>query len=147
MEYGIEQLIPQRAPIRMVDCLLEADAGQAVTGFVVREDNCFLEDGRLAEAGVMEHIAQSASALAGYIALSQGATRPPVGYIGEIKNFRCLRCPRVGEELRTTVVTGARVGGISLIQGEARVGGELVATTQMKIFIHPNDRSGDVSGE
>lgn len=67
-KYEIEQLIPQRAPFRMVDELLNVDGETAVTLFVVQQDNYLLDsDGVLAEAGVIEHIAQSASALAGYL--------------------------------------------------------------------------------
>ena len=91
----ITRLIPQRAPILMVDALLEAQDDTATTCLTIRPDNYFLdEDGRLDETGLIEHIAQSASALAGYKALRAGAAQPPVGYIGEVKKFRCLRRPR-----------------------------------------------------
>ena len=40
-------------------------------------------------------------------------------------------------ELRTTVTMGAEVGGVTLLSAETRVEGEVVADTQMKIFVEP----------
>ena len=135
-DIDIRKLLPQREPILVVDCLMEAGEGRAVTSFTVPEGHVFLEDdGTMAEVGLMENIAQSASALAGYAALLRGAEVPPVGYIGEIKRFQCLSCPHVGETLETTVTFGAEVGGVSIVDGEVRVGEMVIARTKMKIFV------------
>ena len=132
----IDRLIPQRDPILMVDRLLEAQDDTARTCLTVRPDNFFLdEDGRLDETGLIEHIAQSASTLAGYKALHAGAARPPVGYIGEVKRFRLVRRPQAGEMLVTTITLGVETGGVSLLTGETQAAGQTVAATQMKIFI------------
>lgn len=134
----IKELLPQRTPILMVDELLEANGEEAQTSFAVRPGNFFLdEEGRLEASGLIEHIAQSASAFAGYMARLAGATEPPVGYIGEVKNFLCHHRPQVGDELRTTIRLGPEAGGVMLLSGETRVGGKIVAETQMKIFIRP----------
>lgn len=132
----ITELIPQRAPILMVDALLRADATGAETAFRIPAAHRFLDDdGCLTEVALIEHIAQSASAQAGYMTWQAGATVPPVGMIGEVKKFRCLRRPAVGEMLRTTITMGPEVEGVTLISGETRVGEEVVATTKMKIFV------------
>lgn len=132
----IEELIPQRSPILMVDELLEADSEKATTCFTIRPDNLFIGvDGLLEETGLIEHMAQSASALAGYMDVLAGAERPPVGYIGEIKHFHCYRCPHIGDKLYTTVRLGTEVNGVTLVMGESHINGEVVADTQMKIFV------------
>lgn len=134
----IERLIPQRDPIRMVDELVGVDGDEAVTRLIVREDNYFIEDdGRMLEAGLIEHIAQSASAFAGYRAIAAGATAPPVGYIGEIKKFHCYDRPQIGDELDTKIVMGSELAGVTLVTGEVRISDQVVADTQMKIFIRP----------
>lgn len=139
IDVAMERLIPQRDPIRMVDRLVEVDGGTATVALSVRPDNYFMEDdGAMAEPGLIEHIAQSALALAGFRALASGAPAPPVGYIGEVRKFRCYRRPRVGEELRTSVVWGDTVGDIALVSGESRVGDERVAEVGMKISIPKN---------
>ncbi len=135
----IEALIPQRDPVLMVDELLEASDDAATTSLTVRDDNFFLdEEGKLAETGLIEHIAQSASALAGYRALRSGAKEAPVGYIGEVKKFRCFRRPAQGEVLHTEIRQGAEVNGVAIVDGKVEVGGELVAQTQLKIYVKPD---------
>lgn len=132
----IEELIPQRSPIMMVDELLKVVGDECTCRLTVREDNFFLEeDGQMAEPGVIEHIAQSASAFAGYRAVAEGATEPPVGYIGEVKNFRLYRRPRLGDDLQTTITMGATVAGVTIINAATLVGEETIAETQMKIFV------------
>ena len=132
----IKNLIPQRSPIMMVDELLEAHDDVASCSLTIREDNFFLEsDGAIAEPGVIEHIAQSASAFAGYDALHSGATEPPVGFIGEVKRFRLYRRPCKGETLVTTITMGPTVSGVTIISGETVSGEETIATTQMKIYV------------
>ncbi len=132
----IRSLIPQREPILLVDALTGVEGDTARTCLTVRRDNCFVgDDGLLSEPGLVEHIAQSASAFAGYKAAEAGASAPPVGYIGEVRKFRCYRCPRVGEELRTAVTFGPEVDGVTVLTGETRAGGETVACTQMKIYV------------
>lgn len=132
----IFKLIPQRSPIMMVDELLEAHDEEAKCCLTIRENNFFMEpDGMIAEPGVIEHIAQSASAFAGYQAMEAGATEPPVGYIGEVKRFKLMRRPKLGEKLVTTIAMGPTVGGVTIISGTTVVGEETIATTQMKIYV------------
>ena len=120
----------------MVDELLKVVGDECTCRLEVREDNFFLEvDGQMAEPGVIEHIAQSASAFAGYCAVADGATTPPVGYIGEVKNFRLYRRPKLGDVLQTTITMGATVAGVTIISGTTLAGEEMIAETQMKIFV------------
>ncbi len=135
---NIKQLIPQRSPIMMVDELLCVNGDEAQCRLAVREDNFFLEsDGFIAEVGIIEHIAQSASAFAGYRAVvEEGATEPPVGYIGEVKNFHLIQRPAAGDTLITTITMGPTVDGVTIISGECKKeSGEVVADTRMKIYV------------
>ena len=102
----------------------------------VRQDNFFIDSDKLmAEPGLIEHIAQSASAFAGYRAIAAGATEPPVGYIGEVKNFHLYSRPKIGDVITTTITMGPEVEGITIIRGTSTVNGVTVADTSMKIFI------------
>lgn len=146
MEIEITDLIPQRAPIMMVDALLQANDEEATCMLTVREDNFFLEtDGNMAEVGLIEHIAQSASAFAGYRAIADGATEPPVGYIGEVKNFHLYQRPQLGDTIVTTITMGPTVEGVTIIRGETKKktgpndAETIFANTTMKIFID-NDK-------
>ncbi len=143
----IRQLIPQRSPILMVDELLHTDGEQAHTCFTIRQDNFFLddEDGTLDESGIIEHMAQSASAFAGYKAVTAGATEPPLGYIGEVKKFHCHLRPKSGDCLHTIINMGVEVNGVTMITAQTFIADDasaeitadstLAAETKMKIFI------------
>ncbi len=139
MDVDIRRLIPQREPIMMVDELVSVEGDEATTRLGVREDNFFmLPDGKMTEEGLIEHIAQSASAFAGYKALQAGEPDPPIGYIGEVKRFRCHFRPSKGDILSTTITMGAEVDGITIISGVTLVGDRTAAETQMKIYVeHP----------
>ncbi|MDR0844491.1 MAG: hydroxymyristoyl-ACP dehydratase [Tannerella sp.] len=130
----VQELIPQRAPIVMLDAFFEGDDTDAVTGLTVQPDNLFCSNGRLAEPGLIEHIAQSASALAGYSSYRRQQPAP-VGYIGEVKKFRIFRLPEAGEQLRTSLHILSEVMNVSLLSAETKSGEETVASCQMKIFI------------
>ncbi len=129
----IKQLIPQRYPFMMVDEFEQRDDNSAVTALTVRPDNYFITyDGAMAETGLIEHIAQSCSALAGAKSTSEHA---PIGMIAEVKNFLCQRRPQVGERLDTTVTFGFSFGQMTLAHGVTTIGEEQVAEVDLKIFV------------
>lgn len=137
--YDINRLIPQRDPIKMIDSLIDANEVMAITTLLITSNNYFVStEGIMAEAGLIEHIAQSASAQAGFLAISEGRKKTPVGYIAEIRDFKCYRYPLVGEELRTTISVDDIIGNITCISGKTRTDKELIAETKMKIYIGDN---------
>ena len=137
---GIKELIPQRCPMIMVDTFYGATESEADTGLKVLDDNLFCSDGLFVEPGLVEHIAQSASAFAGYQAKVKN--KPvPIGFIGEVKKFRINFLPRMGDELRTHIRIISEVLGVSLLNAETKVDGEIAAQCQMKIFIKPDDNN------
>ncbi|MBO4622076.1 MAG: beta-hydroxyacyl-ACP dehydratase [Paludibacteraceae bacterium] len=127
-------LIPQRPPIVMVDLLQDVTEEGALTGLLIQEDNLFLQDGKFSEPGLIEHIAQSAAAFAGFKGYAAGE-KPKLGYIGELKRFFFYARPGAGKSLRTTLRVLGEAGGITLLAAETKVDGELVAEGQMKIFL------------
>lgn len=134
----IKRLIPQREPFMMMDEIEASDGTHAVTALTVLKDNYFiLPDGTMAETGLIEHIAQSCSALMGCQALEQENTgeNPPVGLIGEVKRFECQRRPKVGEKVCTSIEFGFTFGNVTMATGESRVDDELIAKAQLKIFM------------
>lgn len=128
------QLIPQRPPIVMVDSILCADEQGISTALTVQENNFFLQDGQLTEAGIVEHMAQTAAALAGYGNLKE-QTAPKVGFIGEVKEFECSALPRLGDKLTTTLTTIAELAGVTLVECHTQCNGERIAHCQLKIVI------------
>lgn len=133
---NIRTLIPQRPPILMVDELLSHDKTHAVTSFMVKEDNRFMEeDGRIAEVALIEHMAQSASALAGQRALDDGCAHVPIGYIGEVRKCSLTERPKAGCKLITHVEWGLEVGEITFVNTETQMDDKVIARAEMKLFI------------
>ena len=118
----------------MVDVVWSATDTDADTGLTIQEDNIFVENERFREPGIIEHIAQSSAAFAGYGTFTRGE-EPKLGYIGEIKDCVMHVLPAVGDELRTHIQLMAEVNGIRLISAEVHVQDTLVASCQMKIFL------------
>jgi predicted hotdog family 3-hydroxylacyl-ACP dehydratase len=70
------------------------------TYFRIQASNILVENGRFTEAGLVENIAQTAAARAGYI--STRSNQPvKVGYIGSLKNLEIYHLPKVNDELET----------------------------------------------
>jgi predicted hotdog family 3-hydroxylacyl-ACP dehydratase len=128
------KLIPQRMPIVMVDVFYDATDTEANTGLTVTADNLFCENNKLREPGLIEHVAQSAAAFAGYDTYRQGLV-PKLGFIGEIKKFKIHRLPLTGECLHTHLAVLGEAAGVTLLAAETRVNDEIITSCQMKIFI------------
>lgn len=137
-ERQIYDLIPQRPPMVMIDTVYESDDKAICTALTVKEDNIFVCGTHFEEAGLIEHIAQTAAALAGYETAAHGLP-PELGYIGEVKNFECRRLPSIGETICTRMEVIAKMADVTLVQAEASLNGTAVATCQMKIFIQKNN--------
>lgn len=118
----------------MVDGFEATDDNSAKTTLCVGRDCYFVVGGgEMSESGIIEHQAQSVSALAGYNAKESDS--PPVGIIGEVKHFECLRRPHVGERIETTVQMGMTFGNVTLAKCESTVDGETIARINLKVFM------------
>lgn len=131
---GILALIPQRPPIVMVDSFFGVEDACSWSGLTVAADNIFCEAGKLQEAGIIEHIAQSAAARIGFIYTRQGE-KVPLGFIGSVDKLRIYRLPETGSRLLTEITVVQEVFDITLISAQVKAGEEVIAECRMKIFI------------
>ena len=131
---NILKLIPQREPIVMVDKFGDLYAEGASSALTIHKNNIFLKNGYLREPGLIEHVAQSAAAFAGYEAFQHNLP-PKLGYIGEIKRCRIYKLPTIGQELNTDLTILAKVGNITLLSAQVKVDGQQIMECQMKIFL------------
>jgi 3-hydroxymyristoyl/3-hydroxydecanoyl-(acyl carrier protein) dehydratase len=132
----IQKLILQRMPMLMLDEFEQKEENSAVTALTVRMDNLFLlADGSLAETGLIEHFAQSCSALAGYQSQQRGDERAPLGMIAEVKHCRSKRRVLASEKIQTQVAFTFSFGSMTIAQGTCCVGNEMIAEIELKIFI------------
>lgn len=131
----IQSLIPQKPPFVMVDKLLSVTETVTTTGFSINPDNIFVQDGVFKEPGLVENIAQTAAASAGYVAHTEN--KPVlVGYIGAVNNLQVFALPKTGDELVTEITTENQIFDVTLISGKITCNGQLIAQCKMKIFIN-----------
>jgi 3-hydroxymyristoyl/3-hydroxydecanoyl-(acyl carrier protein) dehydratase len=130
----IHRYLPQRPPFVMVDRIVEAGPQQAVTVFSIPQDNVLIENGFFSEAGLLENIAQSAGAVTGFKAYSNGQ-EAPVGFIGAIKAVKIHRLPEAGSSIRTAITFGQSIGAAHMIDGAVYSGDELIASATLTIFL------------
>ncbi|MGL5938340.1 MAG: hydroxymyristoyl-ACP dehydratase [Phocaeicola sp.] len=128
------ELIPQRAPIVMVDEFLGIEGAVSATRFTIAATNIFCDEGVFSECGVIEHVAQSAALRMGYLFKSSGK-EVPLGFIGAVTKCTLHSLPKVGETLYTEITLEQELLQISLISAIVKVGEQPIATCQMKIFL------------
>jgi predicted hotdog family 3-hydroxylacyl-ACP dehydratase len=137
---NILSCIPQRTPFVMVDKLLFSDETITRSAFVVKEHNIFVENGCLKEPGLVENIAQTAAARAGYISYLEN--KPvALGYIGAIKNLEIYFLPQTGDKLITEITVQNQIFDVTLISGKIKCNEKEVAKCEMKIFINQIKKS------
>lgn len=131
---GILPPIPQKAPFVMIDKLVHTDETSSRSTFLIREDNILVEDGEFGECGMVENIAQTAAARAGYIAHKLDG---PVltGYIGAVKNLEVFGLPEINDTLETEIVIDNQVFDVTLISASVKCRDKVLAKCQMKVFI------------
>src|SRR5258707_1346938 len=114
-KHHITEYIPHKQPIVMIDALLVCEGNLTTSSFKIEEDNLFVKDGRLHEPGIIENIAQTAAARAGYEVKKLGAA-PLVGFIGAIKDLKIYELPKVGQTLETHVTKKTEVSSVTVIE-------------------------------
>ncbi len=127
-------LIPQRPPFIMVDKLLSCDENATQTTFCINEGNVLVVDGKFSEAGLMENIAQTAAARAGYMAKLEN--KPvEVGYIVAVKNLEIFDLPKINDELVTCVKIKEQVFDMIVISGAVMHNNKVMAQCEMNIIV------------
>ena len=130
----IESLIPQKKPFVMVSELLYFDETSLKSGFVVTEENFFVENGFFQASGVLEHQAQSVALHTGYQFFLK-KEKPPVGYIGAVKYFEIKFLPKIGDRIITEISILAEMMEVTMVKIISKIGNEMMAVSEMKTVI------------
>lgn len=106
----IQNYLPHRAPMLMVDLILDIDANFVETTFLIKEDNIFVQNTVFIEAGLIENTAQTCSSIVGkkYFFDEDGTENENVnviGFISALKNVKIHSLPKVGD----TIITKANL--------------------------------------
>lgn len=135
MEF-LKKLIPHRKPMILVDTLRYHDANSLVSSFLIPQQCLFVKENKFSEAGILEHMAQSAALHTGYSGyLNKKATRE--GYIGAIKKAEIRQLPQVGDTLQTEVHISYSAMEMILVRLESKVGDVNIASAEMSTILKP----------
>ncbi|WMI69467.1 ABC transporter permease [Mangrovimonas sp. YM274] len=109
----ISQFLPHRPPFLMVDYILSIGDDHVSTSFEIKPDNIFIEQGRFNEAGMVEHAAQTCSAIVGksyYTRQGEEVLQEKklIGFISAIKKVTIIECPKVGEIITSQATLKSR---------------------------------------
>lgn len=112
----IQNYLPHRAPMLMVDLILEIDSTSVETEFLIKEDNIFVDNGILIEAGLIENTAQTCSSIVGkkYFFEDDGTENENVnviGFISALKNLKIHALPKVGDVITTKAILVSKFVG------------------------------------
>ena len=122
---NIADFIPQRPPFVFISTVEEVNETTARTTFTIEADCPLVTDGVLPLAGLMENAAQTCAARSGNT----------IGYIGAVKQMEVSRFPHIGETLVTEAKVIQEVLNICLMEVNACIGDECIATTTLKIAV------------
>lgn len=131
---NVLDLIPQRPPFIMIDCLTHFDPVLTSSRFTVRDNNLFFSEGRLLASGLIENIAQTCAARIGYInRLSNEVIK--LGFIGAVRNLKIYKTPLTGDTIYTTITVKEEVFQMTLVDAVVKLNDETIAEAEMKIAL------------
>ncbi|KMQ66906.1 FabZ [Chryseobacterium angstadtii] len=130
----VGSLIPQRFPFVMVHELTEYSENHLVSGFEIKDDTLFIQEGTFQASGLIEHQAQSVALHTGYKYYLLGKDAP-TGYIGAIKSFEAEVLPKTGDRLTSEVTILNEVMGVTLVDIVTKLNGNVIAKSQMKTAV------------
>lgn len=118
----------------MIDQLLQADEKLGKTTFIITEENVFVDQDGFNASGLIENIAQTAAAQAGYYYRSIGQD-VPIGYLAEVKNIDIAQFPKVGDKIETKIELKTKVFNINLVEASVSLNQKIICSCTMKLFI------------
>ena len=127
-------LIPQRAPIVMVDALYQFGDDFIEAGLSIQRDNLCVADEYMQELGIIEHMAQAVALHTGYAYYLKDKAAP-TGYIGSIKKIEITQLPKVGDQLITRAQILHEFMGVTLVELTTTCNDIIIATGQMKTVL------------
>lgn len=101
MNISIHKYLPHRPPMQMVDTITDISNTHVVTEFEVKSTCIFVEEGKFAEVGLIENMAQTCSAIVGQFLFGiEDTSNYVIGYISAIKKLELFALPKVQEVVR-----------------------------------------------
>ncbi|WP_292010139.1 ABC transporter permease [Chryseobacterium sp.] len=133
---NIHNFLPHREPMLMADYILELTKEKVITSFEIKHDNIFLNRGKLAEAGLIENLAQTCSSIFGQSFFeNQEADTKVIGFITNIKKIEIFSLPKVGETIISKASLLSQYENICNIFCETFSNDNLLIRAEINLFI------------
>lgn len=133
---NIHHFLPHREPMLMADYILELTPEKVITSFEIKSDNIFVHNDHFAEAGLIEHSAQTSSSILGqsFFANTESNTKV-IGFITNIKKIEIFALPKVGDTIISKASLISQYENICQIFCESFCNDELLIRTEISLFI------------
>jgi predicted hotdog family 3-hydroxylacyl-ACP dehydratase len=140
----IQNYLPHRAPLLMVDLILNIDANFVETVFLIKEDNIFVSNDVFIEAGLIENTAQTCSAIVGkkYFFNENGTENQDIniiGFISAIKNLKIHELPKAYDTIITRANLVSKFDGgdytLCTMSCESLLGEKKLLECEINLFI------------
>jgi predicted hotdog family 3-hydroxylacyl-ACP dehydratase len=127
-------LIPQKPPFVLVSSLMRVTEDECTTVFEIPVNHVLCKNGVLQASGLIENMAQTCAAKLGYEYELLGKPMP-IGFIGDVRDFKCSQLPPAGTTISTDIRIDNRVFDVTVISGKVYMDGKEIASCKMKVFI------------
>ena len=135
MEASIEQLLPHRPPMIMIDELVSCEHDSAVANKCFDDNSYGTFDGIVAEPLLVEAMAQTVAAFHGKHRQQHGM-KPPLGMLVGVNSFEFMASAKTQHRLEISVKIDKVLGQFRIASGTIRQCGHLIAKGEMKFYIN-----------
>jgi predicted hotdog family 3-hydroxylacyl-ACP dehydratase len=125
---NMHNFLPHREPMLMADYILELTKEKVVTSFEIKEDNIFVHNNELAEAGLIENLGQS-------FFENIDADTKVIGFITNIKKIEVFALPKTGDKIISKASLISQYENICNIFCETFSNDELLIRAEINLFI------------
>ena len=136
---NIEQIIPHRRPMLMIDSYKRIDNDTASSKIHLTSGNYSCENGYVLESMLIESVAQTVAAHFGYKSLEKEESNPDIGMLTSVDTFLFYEKVKDTSKIEIRILKTDEIGAFKLITGEICVNEKLVAKGRIKVF-NPGER-------
>ena len=136
-EINVTDLLPQAPPFLFVDKIIDFnyETYACKTSFLISEKTLLVENNRLTEAGLLEHIAQTCAVQIGFVNKYILKKDIQIGYIGAVKNLKIDTFAAVDDLLETTIEIVTEFADMKIANCKVCVDNKAIATGELKIAL------------
>ena len=141
---NINDFLPHRAPMLMVDVLEEITDSSVISIFKISEENVFVENNYFSEVGLIENAAQTCSSIVGqtFFFTEDNEIKDDVklvGFISGIKKASVFMLPMVNQTIKTSATLVSRFDtddySICTMKCVTSQGDNLLLEAEINLFI------------